>query len=83
MLDLTVTAAANNPLVNASNFAKEGIQAAALVVVGAVAMKFWAQKAFTKLIGFVCTSAIILMIIFNPSLLTAFGNFLWHTVLGM
>jgi hypothetical protein len=76
-------AAGNNPLVNGSNFLKEGLQAVAMVVVGATALSYFKQKQITKLIGFVVTAAIILLMVFEPTALKTFGSYLWHDVLGM
>lgn len=78
-----IMAAANNPLVNGSNFLKEGIQAIAMVFVGAIALSYLKQKQITKLIGFAVTAALILLMVFEPTALKTFGLFLWHDVLGM
>jgi hypothetical protein len=80
---MIVAAAGNNPLVNGSNFLKEGIQAIAMVIVGAVALSYFKQKQITKLIGFTVTAAIILLMVFEPTALKTFGSYLWHDVLGM
>ncbi|WP_027633436.1 TcpD family membrane protein [Clostridium hydrogeniformans] len=78
----TVLAAENKYAKNASDWVLSGAQALVMAAAAVIIGTFILKKKFTQMAVAIAISAIIISIVYNPTLLKTIGEYLTHVIFG-